>query len=154
MADDLAKLARRLTVLRARLMPQLASEVARSLKAATLWGYARRQDVNGKPYPLPKDGHRPPMLRSHTLRNSVNAGPVRRGGQWGGAVRTHVEGSGAFTGKPVGPYDEYLRSGTPKMAAREHLPSPGQTPPPRYMALLNANVGGELRNSVDRAVHG
>jgi hypothetical protein len=142
MADDLGKFAGRMRELPARLGPQLADAVADGLKMATLYGYQAGIDVNDKPYIPAKDGHRPKMIRSGDLMRSVNAGPVRQGGQWGGTVRTDVPGD----------YDQLLISGTAKMEPREHLPSPGQTPPPRFEHALDMTVRPALADAVDKAV--
>lgn len=153
MADDLHKLAERMRELSARMSPQLASAIGDGLKMATMYGYKAGVDINDRPYIPAKDGHLPSMIRSGTLMNSVIAGPKRIGGQWAGVVSTNVGVSGKdFWALNRTAYDDLLISGTPKMAPREHLPSPGQTPPGRYEHAMDMTVRPVLQNAVDKAV--
>lgn len=136
MRDGLLALAQGMRTLGPRLMPQLAAACADGLAAAAAWGFVVRKDIYGRPYPVPKDGHLPPMERTKALRNSCTSGPRRQGGAWEGVLRNYQD------------HAEYLRSGTAHMDAREHMPSPGQTLPPRWERFIDFRVQPALERGV------
>lgn len=89
-------------------------------------GFVRGVDINGKRYQLPKDAYKygPPMIRTGELRESYLARVQRAGG------------STQIVFYNVRPYAEYLRSGTYKMDPRQHMPKPGEAPPPDLHAAF------------------
>ena len=120
--DDLERLVRNVTTAERRVMGAAARATRDVLRESVDAGFAQSHDVHGKPYPAPKDGHAPPMIRSGKLRRSYRytitvSGSVYR-------VRTSENTD----------YGEYLRSGTHKMAARQHLPQPGEPMPAAWDA--------------------
>lgn len=124
--DDLAQLVRSVTTAERRVMGAAARATRDVLRESVDAGFAQSHDVHGKPYPAPKDGHAPPMIRSGRLR---------------GAYRYTISGGGSFYRVRVAEntgYGEYLRSGTHKMAARQHLPQPGEPMPAAWDARERA----------------
>lgn len=117
------KLLRGLDAAPQRLMDAAAKATETALLQSADLGYKQRRDVHGKPYLLPKDGHRPPMERTGTLRRNYTADSRPTGGDRAVSLRTNTESS---TGRK---YDEYLRDGTPQMEPRQHIPRAGEPMP-------------------------
>lgn len=137
MRDGLLVFAQRMRTIGPRLMPQIARACADGLQAAAAWGFVSRRDIYGRPYQVPRDGHLPPMERSGALRSSYVAGPRRQGGAWEGVLRNPQ------------PHADWLRSGTPRMDPREHMPSPGQTLPPRWERFIDLEVQPVLERGIE-----
>lgn len=126
--DDLAQLVRNVTTAERRVMGAAARATRDALRESVDAGFAQSHDVHGKPYPAPKDGHAPPMIRSGRLR---------------GAYRYTIgEGMSAWTvtvSEDTG-YGQYLRDGTWKMKPRQHMPQPDQSLPAAWLALVQSRV--------------
>lgn len=85
-------------------------------------GFRTGLDVNGKAWIPPKDGHRPPMVRTRTLMNSYKS--------WFNRTGRGI----AITWANDARHAEPLRDGTPKMKPRPHMPQPN-APLPQEMLL-------------------
>jgi hypothetical protein len=126
--DDLAQLVRNVATAERRVMGAAARATRDALRESVDAGFAQGHDVHGKSYPAPKDGHSPPMVRSGRLR---------------AAYRYRIgEGTGAWTVTiaEATDYGQYLRDGTWKMDARQHLPRPEQPLPAAWLALMQQRV--------------
>lgn len=126
--SDMDKLLRGLDAAPERLMDSAATATASALRASADAGYRTRRDVHGKAYALPKDGHRPPMQRTGTLRRDYGTEIQAAGADRKVTLRTDTD---AKTGRA---YDEYLRDGTAKMEPRQHIPKPGEAMPASWDA--------------------
>lgn len=117
---DMDRLIAGLEVAPQRLMDAAADATAASLRASADRGYQRRQDVNGRRYPRPKDGHMPPMERTGTLRSSYQTDIAPHGDDRTVTLREGTD------------YGQFLRDGTSKMEPRKHIPAPADNMPPTW----------------------
>lgn len=86
-------------------------------------GFRLGVDVHGKPWIPPKDGHKPPMVRTGRLRDDYHFWFTRTGRgiavTWSNSMR----------------YAKPLRDGIPgRLEPRPHMPQPNE-PPPQEMLL-------------------
>jgi len=98
------------------LVPVLSAELDREFRQGV--------DVMGKPFEPPKDGHRPPMVRSGTLRRSITVSARASLRGWVVRLRSDTD------------YDHFLRDGTSRMQARRFIPRPSDPVPPAMDALI------------------
>ena len=95
-------------------------------------GFRRGVDVYGRPWIPPKDGHRPPMVRTGNLRDNYLYW-CRRTGR--GMSITWTNGAA---------YSEPLVKGTGKMRPRPHMPLPSAPPPPELLAIVQGESDAAL----------
>ncbi len=131
--SDLDRLVRSLDTAETRVMGGAARAVQGALEQLVDAGYAKSRDVQAKPYLLPKDGHRPPMIRSGKLRGSYRYAIHTGALLWRVTVGEDTE------------YGEYLRDGTSKMKPRQHLPRPSEPLPPAWDAKVQRSVGAVVQ---------
>lgn len=136
--SDLDRLVRSLDTAETRVMGGAARAVQGALKQLVDAGYAKSRDVKGKPYIPPKDGHRPPMIRSGKLR---------------GAYRYAIHTGALLWRVTVGEdttYGEYLRDGTSKMEPRQHIPRPGEPLPSAWDAKVQRDLSAAVQREARR----
>jgi hypothetical protein len=126
--NDLDRLERDLATAERRMMGAAAAAGRESLLESADAGYQERQDVHGKAYLPPKDGHQPPMERSGRLRRAYRVLASAGIGAW---LLRLAEDT---------PYGRFLRDGTHKMEARQHIPRPDEPMPASWAARFKDKV--------------
>lgn len=137
--SDMERLLQNLRTAPDRVMDAATTATVKALKKSVDSGYEQRRDVNGKRYIPAKDGHMPQMERTGTLRNGYDYQTGENGNDRVIRVSTNTD---AETGRP---YDEYLRDGTPKMAAHKHIPRPGDPMPTAWDARVKTAQAAAIR---------
>lgn len=120
--NDIARMRQRCATAEQRIMPRCAKAAAGAIASAIDAEFRTGRDIDGERFKAPKDGHRPPMVRSGALRRSIHVSAQASLHAW--RIR-----SGSSTD-----YDRFLRDGTSKMEPRKFIPRPGE-PMPRAWAL-------------------
>lgn len=101
---------------------QAGAAIAAGIQELIDRGFSSGTDPYGAKWPLPKDGHRPPMIRRGVLRASYTVKVVPGGIGYSIQILSSA------------PHAKYLQKGTSRMAARMQVP--GARLPPAYQDLF------------------
>ena len=126
--NDLQRMRSRCATAERRVVTACGRAMVNTLGKMVDRGFTAGRDVNGARFVPPKDGHRPPMVRSGRLRQAI-----------------HVSGQASLDGWRVRisedtDYGQFLRDGTSKMAARQFVPRPGQPLPAPWDAAIQRDI--------------
>lgn len=120
--DDIARMKRDMQTIEHRLMVAASSAMRDVLEQSIDSTFSQGKDVSGRAFKLPKDGHRPPMIRSGRLRRSVTVSVIPSPVMW--IVRAEEDTD----------YGQYPNQGTSRMDARQFMPYKWQSLPAAWDA--------------------
>jgi len=126
--NDIARMRQRCATAEQRIMPRCAKAAAEAIAAAVDAEFRKGRDIDGERFLLPKDGHRPPMVRSGALRRSINVSARASLHAW--RIRAGSETA----------YDTFLRDGTSKMDPRKFIPKSGEPMPRAWDVAVSSRI--------------
>lgn len=126
--DDITRMKRDMQTIGNRLMAAASGAMRDVLAESIDSTFGQSKDVSGRAFKLPKDGHRPPMIRSGRLRGSVTVSVVPSPTLW--IVRAEEDTD----------YGQYPNQGTTRMDARQFMPYKGQSLPSAWDAKAQREI--------------
>lgn len=139
-SGDLQRLARRIQDAGGEIGRRMAQAGGREIKRLIAEEFASGTDPYGKKWPVPQDGHRPPMIRSRELMRGYHYATVKSPVGW----RTQVTNDAA--------YSELLQRGTRRMTRRRHLPDQRQGLPARWQRAIEDAKQIDVQAYLEREV--